>query len=316
MSIIFTQYLYIKSDVCIALLLSLLFKNKEQIIFWSNELEFENELIEILWKYYFDYCFAINISFWEENKDETDGKILVRKLMKLNYSTKIVQLLQEEEERGRKEDEELHDYCKYIKERNIEIIAKCDEMCLPYILSLSKASKYKQLIQQIQNKYSYINRKSLYLSCIMSSFSEVTLLIKEKDEKEDEEKKVEETEANINPRHVLKQARKYSIDEYGCLSLFIRKKREVNVTELYHNHWLYYCSFSSIWKKRLEQFGGKSNHELKKIEFDNKDIEEEFYNYFNYEPDEQVKEVEEKNNIDWLSDISWSIFYKKLKHIK
>ena len=59
--IIFTRYLYLKDEVEIALLASLLNK-KDDALFWAFELYFsgfESELIEILWKIYENKRFGI-----------------------------------------------------------------------------------------------------------------------------------------------------------------------------------------------------------------------------------------------------------------
>ena len=63
--IIFTRYLYLKDEVEIALLASLLNK-KDDALFWAFELYFsgfESELIEILWKIYYEFYYSLNPSF-------------------------------------------------------------------------------------------------------------------------------------------------------------------------------------------------------------------------------------------------------------
>ena len=54
--------------------------------------------------------------------------------------------------------------------------------------------------------------------------------------------------------------------------------------------WLYYASFSPIWANRIAEFGGKIDHETKKVEFE-EDYLQEFYDLYGYEPDEQSKIV-------------------------
>jgi hypothetical protein len=52
--IVFTRYLYVKDEVEVALLVSLLNKN-EDAIFWAFELYFsgfETELLNLFWKFY------------------------------------------------------------------------------------------------------------------------------------------------------------------------------------------------------------------------------------------------------------------------
>jgi hypothetical protein len=65
--IIFTRYLYVKDEVKLALVTSLIDK-KEKAIFWAYELYysgFEVELFNHLWKIYFDFYYTLNPSFYD-----------------------------------------------------------------------------------------------------------------------------------------------------------------------------------------------------------------------------------------------------------
>jgi hypothetical protein len=60
--IIFTRYLYLKDEVEIALLVSLL-NNNDDCLFWAFELYFsgfENELLELFWKIYYEFYACLN----------------------------------------------------------------------------------------------------------------------------------------------------------------------------------------------------------------------------------------------------------------
>ena len=63
--LIFTRYLYLKDEVRIALLVSILNKN-DDAIFWGFELYhsgFKNEFFELIWKIYYDFFATLNPSF-------------------------------------------------------------------------------------------------------------------------------------------------------------------------------------------------------------------------------------------------------------
>ena len=63
--LVFTRYLYIKDEVEIALLLSILNKS-DDAIFWAYELlhsGFINALFELIWKIYYDFFATLNPSF-------------------------------------------------------------------------------------------------------------------------------------------------------------------------------------------------------------------------------------------------------------
>jgi len=65
--IIFTRYLYVKDEVMLTLIMSILGKH-ESSVFWAYELYysgFENELFNLLWKIYFDFYYTLNPSFYD-----------------------------------------------------------------------------------------------------------------------------------------------------------------------------------------------------------------------------------------------------------
>jgi len=65
--ITFTRYLYLKDEVELSLMISLLNK-KESAIYWAFELYysgFEEELFQHLWKIYYDFYYTLNPSFQE-----------------------------------------------------------------------------------------------------------------------------------------------------------------------------------------------------------------------------------------------------------
>ena len=100
----------------------------------------------------------------------------------------------------------------------------------------------------------------------------------------------------------------FGVNENKFLSLFELKRNKISdIRDAYHNHWLYYASFSPIWKKRIDDFSGKIDYEKKEIVFED---EEEFYNKYNYEPDEQSNELKNKTIPEIIPYYNWDMFYK------
>ena len=63
--LVFTRYLYIKDEVRIALLVSILNKS-DDAIFWAYELYysgFKNELFDLIWQIYYDFFATLNPTF-------------------------------------------------------------------------------------------------------------------------------------------------------------------------------------------------------------------------------------------------------------
>lgn len=87
------------------------------------------------------------------------------------------------------------------------------------------------------------------------------------------------------------------------------------------NDWLYYSSFSSIWKNRIAKYGGLVDNVNKKVVFDNEDNMEEFYDTYGYEPDECPNEEHIcrgviPNIVNYSYDIKeWEIILSILQNI-
>jgi len=67
----------------------------------------------------------------------------------------------------------------------------------------------------------------------------------------------------------------------------------IDFKDKYYYHWLYYASFSPIWKDRLKQYNYRICNDTKKICM-NDDDEDDFYSLYSYIPDEQTLETQEK----------------------
>jgi hypothetical protein len=78
--LVFTQYLYIKEEVCLILLVSILNKS-DDAIFWAYELYysgFKYELLNLIWKIYYDFFATLNPAyeayFLKKHKELLDEK--------------------------------------------------------------------------------------------------------------------------------------------------------------------------------------------------------------------------------------------------
>ena len=60
--------------------------------------------------------------------------------------------------------------------------------------------------------------------------------------------------------------------------------------EIYDN-WIFWASFSPIWKARIDKHHGTIQEETQEILFEDEDDAESFHNWHDYEPDEQPREV-------------------------
>jgi len=292
---IFTRYLYIKEEVEKALLISLLKQNKEQSLFWFNELvESGFDLEEMCEELYFDIYFTNNHnpSFLLSSSFTSIVENLIITDAKCNLDIYILRTAKRNELDIFNEDTQYEDFSIWLKERNYKKIANyllydCDEIILPYIYKLIS----KHTLQSICK-----NKRIYYLGIILSreiisspvssspspSKSNIKLQIKE----------------YVKPWQILATECKYSIDEYKYLGLFELERHTMSHEELinrYHNHWLYYASFSLLWKNRIEKYNGIICHQTKQVIFNKEEEDSDFYNLFNLEPDEQKREIQDKN---------------------
>jgi hypothetical protein len=113
-----------------------------------------------------------------------------------------------------------------------------------------------------------------------------------------------------NPYNILSQSALLSINDSSFLSIFELEREKVNIKELYWHHWLYYGSFSPIWNERINKYNGFINHENKKIDFMDDEKAEDFYELYNYEPDEQSLHVQNRSIGEIPVQRTWEDFYK------
>ena len=110
--------------------------------------------------------------------------------------------------------------------------------------------------------------------------------------------------SNIPLYTTLQHARKYAVNRtYSQLfQIYIPE----NQNHIYFDNWLYHASLSPLWSERIYKYGGMIDEENEKIIFDTDDLEEEFYNKWNYDPDEQSLETHQKamgNPVDSQKDL-------------
>jgi hypothetical protein len=101
--------------------------------------------------------------------------------------------------------------------------------------------------------------------------------------------------------------RLYGISPLIGLFRLDRHDANTDYKDILRLYWDYFISETPIWKKRLDTYGGKVMKVTKSIQFDLDDNYEIFYERYNYEPDEQSQEVQDKSigNIDKESGKRW-----------
>jgi hypothetical protein len=193
-NLVFTRYLYIKDEVKISLLISILNKS-DDAIFWAYELYysgFKNELIEFIWKIYYDFFATQNPTFaaylsTKLSKSSFEDRLIssiVQNLLIRTYNTDIFllrtiseqfvselisrtesisviveTLLLNEDYRG------LANYILNNKERKLKEEIEIYKSALNYFKLTNQEKRIKDLINELSNK---CNPSTILLANIMS----------------------------------------------------------------------------------------------------------------------------------------------------
>jgi hypothetical protein len=75
----------------------------------------------------------------------------------------------------------------------------------------------------------------------------------------------------------------WRIPRRECRYRLIVKPESQLLTFATYQNWLYYASFSPIWRNRIERYGGMVIEKDKKIVFESEESEEQFYCWHNFE---------------------------------
>lgn len=160
-----------------------------------------------------------------------------------------------------------------------------------------------KLLKSVQLSFSFSPQK-LFITRILHLYSLsthlkmgkiVTLTIPE----EEIEQEIDRYKPNLNlhPYQIFKNERRYKINgKIGALSTLKRNQiSNIDIKTAYLEDWLYYASFSPIWKERIENYNGFIVEEERKVFFEDEEHEELFYMNYDYKPDEQSSECHEKS---------------------
>jgi hypothetical protein len=308
-----TNLLYIKDEVVVSLITSLLNKS-EKAIYWAYELYYsglEEELFDILSKVYYYFFYTLNPKFksfierkkneWLETNDiQIINKIISNFLIK-PHNLDVFMLIQTAEKTklpGASSESYESQLGKWIEERKYATVAK-------YILHVSE--NYQTNMERI---------------IALAEIIEKLTLAKPKNNLILKPDYYSPLEINLQlPLYrILETYCKETTNEDGLHGAFNLSRNKISYEDLkkiYRENWLYHACFSPVWLSRVESYGGLVDHSNKRIifeqdEIDCEDREEEFYNHFGLEPDEQKREVHEKS-IPEIHDVKVEEFYNKFK---
>ncbi len=303
--LVFTRYLYIKDEVRVSLLVSLLNKSRSAL-FWAYELYysgFKHELFMLLFKIYYDFYATLNplyekhmVKVFDKFNDiETDddtkvciiGSIIEDFVLKsFNNDMFNIRTICESFEidiyyhastSSITNKVELNENIKLWIERNDA------RSFAQWTFNVNKGqfkpkeiydvfrTNNKDIFDKIVDSMEGIININVLLVCrFMTLLSDRHSLKRSPNLSiivDLDDVKVYDTIDDIKGNNVLKKACIYNIDEFQHLSLFKLTRNKYDVINLYRHNWEYHASFSPLWNNRLKQFGGRVDFIKTKVIF-------------------------------------------------
>lgn len=327
---ILTRYLYFLDEAKYSLLHSLIKKTSfDEVVYWVGEIYhsgFGNDLWEILWEYYYRY---LSIKFKKYEKilikeynlwlKEMLGIEPIIKCFNMIYYLKNIdyEIYFREKEKLKKIylpkfswlnlfDKKYHQFILSIHYKNYQNIRwylqreKNINTCFEVMKKYFELMLNYELKQLDLDAHPYKNKKVILLSLIRYLFDndnnnskiKIKRIPKEIYEKLDlQNKTIREKSEDYK---FLGRKRKYYIhDDIGKYPL--ARNNYKNYKELYWYNWLYYANRSPIWYWRMEDYDIEIDDKNREIIFKNEDEYEEFTEKYDYEPDEQTQETQDKS---------------------
>jgi len=347
--LVFTRYLYVKDEVRIALLVSILNKS-DDAVFWAYELYhsgFSNELFTFIWQIYYDFFYTLNPSFevylLKKQKEQCSDRfvssliqdLLIRPFntdvfflksicanfeIEINYYSKITN--KSDLECNLNQWIDTNDYRSlsqwFLNENKMFNITEVYSICLDIFekngLKLNKPNLMKVFINASQLE---IKSNVILLSKVMSLFSVKEDLKKGRNlymNVEAEDIIPYDTITETKHYQTLEKAYMCGIDDLKYLGLFKLIRRKYNIKDKYWFHWLYHASFSPVWSNRIREYGGYVDYIKKQVVFTSDDLFDEFHELYGYEPDEQKKVTQEKSIMDIKKINNWKQFNLNFKN--
>lgn len=301
---VFTRYLYIKDEVKLSLLISLLNKS-DNALFWAFELfysGFQIELLGLLFKIYYDFFATLNptfevylnkkktIYFQELDKREKIVASIVNNLLIRDFNTDVFMM--------RKIGELFEPDPELLERAEVyQILSLSDESNDTTLEPEFVPNKIILLAKMLSKKTSGKKKKNFYLKVEPKTLEQYKTI-------------------TVTPVYrTLANACKLGIDDDKMLSLFkLARTKESNLSEKYNTNWLYPASFSPGWFERIQKFKGYIDYMHQTVKFVSEEAEEAFYQQYGYDPDEQPLATKEKA-IGPIEKINtWATFYNKYKN--
>jgi hypothetical protein len=321
---IYTRHLYDKNCVEFSLFIALLNKNKEDTLFWGLELfhsGFNDELIVLIWRYYYELYapFYVNLEIyilkytkiWIENRlDDTAVATMLSNLCQRDACVDFYIMYKNGIECPKRFIDTFD---------NIDRSNNRDE-----ILNIANNAITKMELFKTGGKNAFKNINlvfetiplltiKLYKSAIKSRLI-TGMLFADTAHEYDSKFYIKLNDCDISKFKTkpIINLKGWKMPPRECIHTLQLKPTTQEKLIGHYDNWLYYASNAPIWKKRIARHKGTIDTVNKTVYFENIDNEERFFNMYNYEPDEQSRQTQNK----WFgvkTYESWNHIYEKHK---
>lgn len=341
-----TRYLYFKDECFYSLMFCLIQKSSlDEVIFWSGEIYysgFHEQLWDHIWKIYYDF-YAIKYPKYEKkinklSNEKMNFKNIVYILNLFYYSKPIHTVFAL---RMLNPSAPSHVYMgripKWIKEleltkwerklirsihndKKINVAFYIKQVCLQKCYDAIK--KYYMRVHKVKlenksfDKINYKNKAHILLALVCQLSLDVneiqTRTVFKKLDKSIVEEQIQFNSV-VEPLYkTLGHKRLFKISPLVGVFKLERFSIQIDYKDILRQHWDYFVYNTPLWQQRIKKCNGIVDNKKYELVFKNDDDHEAFYETFDYEPDEQSKEIQEMSicNIDmdkgsaWLSAIN------------
>jgi hypothetical protein len=315
---VMTRYLYVKEEVAIAVLTSMLDKDP-LAIYWAYELYhsgFEEETMELIFKIYYYLFASLNpdveqflhekLAEWRLSPSTNAYVIndIMQTLLIRPYDTDVFLLHRMAVYLDYDADISCLNMCAM---SNMDLAAyfvacvDCDSLvpllCAHYGCAEWSPCPFPLLspIVLLSRCIASQNKKKRCLPFYMKTMPADALKYETRD---------------ITPPYMALKTVCLQMDTAHYLALFaVQRQTSPMALKIYHDCWLLGASYSPIWMARIVAYGGSVVGN--KMVFSEEDREEEFYEKYNYEPDEQSMEVQRRNIPPIIEGKKWLQLVRK-----
>jgi hypothetical protein len=328
-----TRYLYFLDECFHSLMFAVIRSKKnpfDEVAFWAGEIYYSGfhlRLWQHIWQIYYDF-YAIKYPKYERkiNKlsKETSFKNIIYVLNLFYYSKPVYTVFAF---RLLDPVSPSHGYIgkmpKWLKKlplpNLIRSIKRDKKINLAFYLkrhdyktsydAIKKYYETKGIVLKNLEDINYKNKKHMLLSLVCHlSYGEIQTKNIYKKLDESVVLKQEQFNREMEPFTTLLHKRLYQISPLvGVFKL--ERFDNMDYKDILRKHWEYFAYNTPLWRKRIKDCNGTLNKEKFTLEFSDDD-NESFYDKYNYEPDEQSKEVQEKSicpiskeGLEWFTGI-------------